>query len=282
LTAFLVTLAALAITVVAGALLLHRRQHRLVFRSGHARITPEDAQQVASDHAGEELSVEVEGARLHGFFMPAAGDAPAATAPAPAPTLIYQGGNSETLAQRVPQLNHLRELGWNVVLVCYRGFGLSTGIAKSAVVLADALTVFDHVVADARVDQTCIVVWGRSIGTGVACHVAAHRELAGVVLACPFARLSDVAQLHYPWLPVHRYFTEEMDSLAHAPGITTPAILLHGDLDSVVPLHQAEMLAAAWNPEPRLVILKGRGHSDLQLEPAYHHETVRFLEGLRG
>jgi pimeloyl-ACP methyl ester carboxylesterase len=110
----------------------------------------------------------------------------------------------------------------------YRGYGGSDGTPSETALLSDALFVFDYMLATEGIDPAHVVLMGRSLGSGVAVHVAAKRKVGGVILVTPFDSLVNVARAHYPIFPVGLMLKHRFDSAALAPGITTPGSFSDG------------------------------------------------------
>ena len=102
----------------------------------------------------------------------------------PSPTVIYFGGNAEEVSHTLADPHWPRE--WSIVAVNYRGYGTSEGKPGERDLTSDALTIYDAVAARDGVDGKRIVVFGRSLGTALAAHVAAERPVAGVILVSPY------------------------------------------------------------------------------------------------
>lgn len=156
--------------------------------------------------------------------------------------LVYFGGNAEAvrgmalrLAEWFPDRTHY--------VVAYRGYGASDGEPSEAALLEDALALFDHV--QGRHREGGVSVIGRSLGSGVAGYVASRRDVAGLVLVTPFDSLVNVAQGHYPWLPVRWLATERYDTRQYLAGYAKPVLLIRAGRDQVVPPVHADRLAAA-------------------------------------
>jgi len=205
---------------------------------------------------GEPLEIAVDGAVLRGLFVRGSGEGPR-------PTVIYFGGNAERVRQRARDRSWVGELGWNLVLVSYRGYDDSTGEPSAAALLGDAVAIHDAVAARPDVDPRRIVAWGNSLGSGLAARVARERELAGAILVMPYARLSDIAGDVYWWLPVRWLFRHEIDTEADAPAITDPLLVVHGQLDTLIPPGHGQRVIEAWGGPARLVLVDGAGHNDL-------------------
>jgi hypothetical protein len=228
-----------------------------VWRDLAARLDAEAVELVASD-----------GARLRGWLR-----RPAGAASAPLPAVLYLGGNAEEVSRMIREAPRLP--GRMLLAINYRGYGASTGTPHERVLYSDALAAFDWLAARPEVDASRIVVWGRSLGTGVATWVAARRPVEGVVLSAPFDSVAALARHHMPWLAP--LLTQPFDSLARAGSIGAPVLVLIGEHDTVVPPAHSERLVAAWGGPARVVRLPLAGHNDLQADPAYWRSVAAFV-----
>lgn len=219
---------------------------------------------------GQPLELAVDGAVLRGVIVPGRGEGPR-------PTLLYFGGNAERVRQRARERGWVGELGFHQVFVSYRGYDDSTGSPSGAALLADAVAIHDAIAARPDVDRERIVVWGNSLGSGIAARVARERALAGAILVMPYARLSDIAADVYWWLPVRWLFRHEIDTLADAPAITDPVLVVHGRLDTLIPPAHGRRVAEAWGGPARLVLVDGAGHNDLGGRPELRAAVEAFL-----
>lgn len=223
-----------------------------------------------SDPSGQPLELAVEGAVLRGVLVPGRGQGPR-------PTLLYFGGNAERVRHKARDRAWIGELGFHQVFVSYRGYDDSTGSPSGAALLADAVAIYDAIAARPDVDRERIVAWGNSLGSGLAARVARERELAGAILAMPYARLSDIAADVYWWLPVRWLFRHEIDTLADAPAITDPVLVVHGQLDTLIPPEHGRRVAEAWGGPAQLLLVDGAGHNDLGGRPELRAAVEAFL-----
>ncbi len=234
-----------AVFSLQGALLFHPTQ-----------LGEDDTRPLADGSMPQPLELSVEGAVLRGVLIPGRGDGPR-------PTLLYFGGNAERVRRHAFDREWVRELGWNQVLVSYRGYDDSTGSPSAEALLDDAVALYDALVKRPDVDPEHIVAWGFSLGTGLAARVARERELDGTILAAPYARLSDIAADQYPWLPVAWLFRHEIDTIRDAPAIREPLLLVHGNEDSLIPPDHGRRIVDAWGGPARFVGIAGAHHNDL-------------------
>jgi len=235
---------------------------------------------VAARHGAEPIELlAADGARLRGWLLPAAGVAPGATlaagaAPAAGAALIYLGGNAEEVSWMLAEAH--RVPGRMLLAINYRGYGASSGAPHERSLYADALAAFDWLATRPGVDAARIAVWGRSLGSGVATWVAAHRPVEAVVLTSPFDSIAALAAQHQPLLAP--LLTQPFDSLSRARTIDAPMLALVGGRDTLVPPAHSERLVAGWRGPARIELLPVGGHGDLQADPAYWRAVARFLD----
>lgn len=170
-------------------------------------------------------------------------------------SLIGSGGN-------VARYRMLRAAGFNVVAVEYRGFGASAAVGppSEAGLYADGRAAWAYLTGTLGVTPERIVLYGWSLGSGVATYLAARHAAAGLITEGAYTRLPDVGQALYPWLPVSLVMRNRFDNLGRAGALDEPWLVFHGRDDTLIPFSHAEALAAA-SDRARLVPLDA-GHND--------------------
>src|SRR3954462_6885129 len=200
--------------------------------------------QIAASHAdaSDILLQAADGTRLHAWHFRSAADAP---------LVIYFGGNAEEVSWMLDQLRARKQTqSW--LLIDYRGYGASGGAPLETAFERDALAWYDHVSKSAP----RVYAFGRSLGSGVATHLAAERRLDGVILVTPYDSMTAVAKYHYPLLPVGLLLKHRFDSLALAPQMSAPLLCIAARQDQVVPLGHARRLSEAWAGSKRWLELE--------------------------
>ncbi len=193
--------------------------------------------------------------------------------PAAPRAVLYFGGNGEDV--RGNRTLFARALPEHAVyLVAYRGYGASDGTPSQPALLGDALAVFDDV--QRRHPATRVALIGRSLGSGVASHVAANRSIDRLALVTPFDSLASVAQSHYPWLPVRWLLRERYPSTEWLRTYRGSLLIIRAGGDAVVPPANTDRLIARLPKPPKLVVLPDSGHNDLD-EQAYAGALAEFL-----
>jgi len=218
---------------------------------------------------GHEVRIHSHGCELHGWFVNR-------TISATAPLMIYYGGNAEEVSVSLIEAEKIRNASF--LFINYRGYGDSSGRPSEQGLLADALTVFDWVVAGYGVDPGQVVSMGRSLGSGVAVHVASKRRVGALILVTPFDSLTNVAKGIYPFLPVEKLLRHRFDSLALAPGMETPMLAVIAGRDEIIPNQNSHNLVNAWAGPVETLVVKGAGHNDISLFDAYYQGINRFLD----
>jgi fermentation-respiration switch protein FrsA (DUF1100 family) len=160
------------------------------------------------------------------------------------PTIFYLHGNAGALVHRASRVRRYRSEGYGVFLLAYRGFSGSTGRPTEANIISDALMAYD-MLADLNPRESRLVVYGESLGTGVAVQVAARRRPSGVILESPFTSAVDVGAHLYPFLPVHWLLKDRFESIRYVQDVQAPILVLHGGRDRLVPPRLAQKLLAA-------------------------------------
>ncbi|HJR75164.1 MAG TPA: alpha/beta fold hydrolase [Luteimonas sp.] len=216
------------------------------------------------DAAQTDFEMQREGIVLRGWLLN----------PGKAKAIVYFGGNGESI-----QNNRDDFLRWfpdhTVYLVAYRGYGASDGEPSEPALFADALAVFDR--AQSEHPEKPVAVIGRSLGSGVAAHVASKRPIDRLVLITPFDTLADVGQMHYRWLPVRWLATDRYDSVANLADYQGPLLVIRAGRDEVIPAANTERLITSLRKPPQVIVLPSAGHNDLGEDPVYGKALTDFL-----
>jgi uncharacterized protein len=256
---WLLVLAAVAVGIPVAAWLT---QERLIFFPqplGSTAHVPPHAKAFALQRA--------DGAQLRGWI--------AEGTSRPAPAVLYFGGNAEELSWTLADARWPR--AWSIVAVNYRGYGASDGKPGEHELEADALALYDTVAADAGVDSARIVVFGRSLGSGVAAHVAARRPAAAVVLVSPYDSVVALGNHHYPWLPVSLLLRHRFDAKRDAQECGMPMLAIVAPRDTIIPVARSRALYDAWAGPKRWHEVANADHNTLGASADYWNAIAEFL-----
>lgn len=233
------------------------------------------AAQAQAQGARELRPVAEDGTRLYGWHLPA---------PASRGVVVWFEGNGGSVGMRPGAFGRLTEDGWDVVQVNYRGYPGSDGTPTEDGLRMDARAAW----AVAKGLGGPVWIYGKSLGGGVAVGLAAERCDAGdpplaLVVESSFTSAVRVGQEKLPWAPVGLFMRDRFDSLARAPRITAPTLVLHGDADGLIGPHHADDLAAAL-PNVRVERFVEAGHNEelITTGPGWAALTALLTEATAG
>ncbi len=203
-----------------------------------------------------------DGVRLNGWFLPA----PARAGDAPAATVAWFHGNGGNLGHRAADVSRLAQrLGVNVFIFDYRGYGLSEGRPTEDGLYLDARAALAYLNARDDVNPNRLVFLGRSLGAAVAVELAAalprKEQPAGVILVSPFTSIKDMALVRNRYNPLRFLIPDRFNNLARIGQIQQPLLVIHSDVDEVVPVSQGQQLYAAAGHPKAFHLWRGAGHN---------------------
>ena len=184
------------------------------------------------------------------------------------PVILYFHGNGGALRYRVERFRKLISDGIGLVALEYRGYGGSTGSPTEAGLIADAEAAYAF--AAARYPARQIVLWGESLGTGVAVALAAERPVGRVILEAPFTSAAAVAARQYWYMPVRLLMKDQFRSDERIGKVTAPVLILHGAHDHIVPFAMGEQMFELVKSRKHIVRFLDGDHEDLDAHGALH------------
>jgi alpha-beta hydrolase superfamily lysophospholipase len=192
------------------------------------------------------------------------------------PVVLYFHGNGGALRYRIERFRKLMRDGIGLVALEYRGFGGNGGTPTEAGLTADAEAAYAF--AASRYQESQIVVWGESLGTGLAVAVAAEKPVGRVILEAPFTSAAAVAAERYWYMPVRLLMKDQFRSDERIGGVKAPVLILHGARDHVVPFAMGERMFELTTARKHIVRFLDGDHEDLDAQGALH-AVGRFLAG---
>jgi uncharacterized protein len=234
----------LIVALAVGWLKLH--EDDLVFASARSKLSlveelPTGAERVAITLDG--------GAAIAGVVFPAEESRDTGY------WVLLLHGNAAS-AFSADQLRHgevLRDAGFGVLAIDYRGFGMSPGVPSETGMYADAEAAFDCLLHRGIAPER-IILLGHSLGSGPAVLLATRHRAAALILFGAFTSIPDAAAGRYPWLPVRYVASVRFDSLARMRAVHIPVVVAHSRADTTIPYsHALKLFAAAGEPKRLLV-----------------------------
>jgi len=260
-----VVVALVLLTLCVGLVWLSQR--RLIYFP--SRDVPEA--ELALPGAEEITFSTDDGLLLEGWFLPA---------DAKLVTVAVFNGNAGNRGDRAEFGRALSDYGYGVLLFDYRGYGGSPGQPSEEGLVADGVAAVRYLSKRVDVEADKLVYFGESLGAGVAVATADSHPPAALILRSPFTSLSDVAGVHYPYLPTRVMLWDKYPNLVTVPKVHAPLLVIAGTTDRTVPVEQSVRLYDAANEPKELLLIRGADHNDHQLgsAPEIVRSIVEFIE----
>ena len=149
-------------------------------------------------------------------------------------TILIFHGNAGNLFNRVYKLNELNKLDVNILLISWRGFSGNKGKPTEKNLYHDAEEAVKWLNNRGAISKN-IILYGESLGTGVATELGTSNAFGGIILESPFTSIANAAKIYYPYLPVNIILKDRYDSIGKIKNITIPILIMHGKKDNIVP-----------------------------------------------
>ncbi len=269
------TLLYLMLAIVGGycalALYVFLMQPKLIYYPGIPGRTLEATPAVIGMDYEELTLSTTDGEHLHAWFIPH----PQARA-----TLLFAHGNAGNISHRLDSIQVFHDIGLNVLIFDYRGYGQSTGKPSEKGTYRDAEAAWAYLTLTRGIDPGKIILFGRSLGAAVITDLATRVEPAGVILESAFLSVPDMASTIYPWLPVRWLASYRYDNGDKVTRITQPLLIIHSRGDEIIPFEQGERLFQQASEPKQFLELRGRHNDGFYVSrDEYLAVMGAFLEG---
>ena len=245
------------------ALFLYLSQRHLIYHPSRKKPN-------LSDFSVENMRVvslhTQDGLTLHSWYKPAKLNQP---------TLLYLHGNAGNIGDRMSLAQQLMERGFGLLLLEYRGYGGNKGRPTEQGLYADgrAGVRFLH---QQGLKPSLLVLYGESLGTGVATKLAVEYKFCAVILQSGFTSMRDMARYYYPWIGLLKPW-DRFDSIARIDAINAPLLIVHGTQDDVVPYSQGLQLFNQAREPKKMESFEFEGHNNIWNAPGFSEKVSNFI-----
>ncbi len=178
------------------------------------------------------------------------------------PTICYFHGNASHLGDRAGILDALSRQGFGVLTVSYRGYGKSEGSPSEQGLYTDARAAIKFLTDSERLPLSRIMLYGESLGTGVAVQMATEFDVAALMLQAPYKSVAGRAAEIYFFIPVRLLIKDRFDSIDKIARVKAPLLIFHGDLDATIPVAHGKAMLAAATSRKRGIFFPQVSHND--------------------
>ena len=193
-------------------------------------------------------------------------------------TLLFAHGNAGNMSDRLFKIRFFYNLGLNVFIFDYRGYGKSEGKPSEAGIYLDAQGAYDYLQSRSDVSLENIIFYGASLGGAVVIDLATHRKVTLLVVEASITNAQDMARIHYPFVPTF-FLSLKFDSIGKVKQLSVPKLFIHSPEDQVVPYWVGQKLfESAGEPKEFLIIHGGHNDGSITTDPSAAGEFIRILK----
>ena len=193
-------------------------------------------------------------------------------------TILFLHGNAGTLENRIYKINHLKNMNVNFLIIAWRGFSGNKGKPTEKGLYEDAKSALRWL-ANKGVKEESIIIYGESLGTGVATEIAQNKNFAGVILETPFTSMVSVGKSHYPFFPVSILLKDKYENDKKIKNIKSPILIMHGEVDKLVPFWMGKKLYNLAN-EPKYSYFSKYDDHMMEYNEKLLNELKKFIDSL--
>ncbi len=191
-------------------------------------------------------------------------------------TLLFFHGNAGNLFNRSYKLNKLSELNLNILIISWRSFSGNPGEPTESNLYKDAKKAVQWL-NKKGVNSKNIILYGESLGTGVAVEIGQSNNFDSIILESPYTSMTKAAKIYYPYLPVKFLLKDKYDSETKIKKIETPILIMHGKKDNIIPFHMGKKLFDIANQPKKFLQINDDDHM-LTFNEKLIFEIKNFIE----
>ncbi len=196
-------------------------------------------------------------------------------------TVLFSHGNAGNISHRLDKISSFNDIGLNVFIFDYRGYGKSGGFPSEQGLYRDAYASYHHLIDEMNVAPENIILYGESLGGAVSVELASTRLVGGLITESNFTSVKEMARLVFPFVP-HVLLASRFDSLSKIGDVEAPKLIIHSIDDEIVPFSQGEKLfQAASEPKTFLKLRGGHNTAFMDSRGEYERGIRAFVDELR-
>ena len=193
-------------------------------------------------------------------------------------TILFFHGNAGSLENRTYKLNHFKDLKVNFLIIAWRGFSGNKGQPNEIDLYKDAESAIKWLKTKG-INEKNIILYGESLGTGVAVEIAQNKKYAGVILESPFTSMVNLGRKYYPFFPVRFLLKDKFESYKKINKISVPILIMHGEVDKIVPYAMGKKMYELAN-EPKFFYSQEYGDHMIEYDEKLLLSLKKFIQSL--
>jgi fermentation-respiration switch protein FrsA (DUF1100 family) len=195
-----------------------------------------------------------------------------------APVILFAHGNGGNISYRLPYIRIFHQMGFASLFFDYRGYGESEGEPSEQGTYLDGSAAWDYLTKVRQIPANRIIIYGESLGGGVATYLAVKYQPAGLILGSTFTSVPDRAKELFPLMPIDLIAQFQYNNLERLRQIQTPILIIHSPQDEIIPFHHGQKLYEAAN-QPKFFLEIQGNHNEGFLDslPVYQAGIEEFV-----
>ena len=193
-------------------------------------------------------------------------------------TIVFFHGNAGSLKNRTYKLNHFKNLNVNFLIIAWRGFSGNKGKPNEKGLYEDARSAISWLNTQGVQDKN-IILYGESLGTGVAVEIGQNKNFAGIILESPFTSMVNMGKKYYPFFPVSLLLKDKFESYKKMKNISAPVFIIHGKVDKIVPYYMGKRMYEIAN-EPKFFYSQEYGDHMVDYDKKLLLALQKFIQSL--
>ena len=193
-------------------------------------------------------------------------------------TILFLHGNAGSLENRIHKINHFKDMNINFLLLAWRGFSGNNGYPTEKGIYEDARSAVRWLKNKGIVEEN-IIIYGESLGTGVATEIAQNKSFAGIILESPFTSMVDAGKSQYPFFPIKLLLKDKYENDKKIKNIKSPILIIHGEVDKLVPFWMGKKMYELAN-EPKYSYFSKNDDHMMEYSEDLLNELQKFIDSL--
>ena len=193
-------------------------------------------------------------------------------------TILFLHGNAGSLENRIHKINHFKNMNVNFLIIAWRGFSGNKGKPSETGLYLDARSAVEWLKSQG-ISENQIIIYGESLGTGVAVEIGQNKNFAGIILESPFTSMIEAGKEIYPYLPVKLLLKDKYQSDKKIKNIKSPILVMHGKVDNIVPFYMGKKMYKLAN-EPKYSYFSDYDDHMMEFNKKLLNELKKFITSL--
>ncbi len=193
----------------------------------------------------------------------------------PRATMIFFHGNGGNISHRLEKIRIFNDLGLNIFIFDYRGYGISSGTLGELSSYEDARAAYQFVTEEKAIPANEIIFYGESLGAAIGSWTAKEFSHGALIIDSGFTSIAEMGQHYYPFLPVNIISRIRYPTLQYLKEINSPLLVIHSIEDEIIPFEFGQKLYDSANSPKTLLQINGDHNAGFYLSENQYKDGIK-------